>query len=46
MEYNSAIKENGMMPFAVPWMDLEITKRREVGQTEKDKHMMPLLCGI
>ena len=46
MEYNLAIKKNKMMPFAVTWMDLKIIKRREVSQTEKDKYMIPLLCGI
>ena len=35
------------MPFAVPWMDLEIIILSEVSQKEKDKYyMVPLTCGI
>ena len=35
------------MPFAAPWMDLEMIVLSEVSQTEKDKyHTMPLMCGI
>ena len=32
MEYYSAIKKNEVMPFAVTWMDLEITILSEVSQ--------------
>ena len=47
MEYYSAIKKNGIMPFAATCMDLEIIILSEVSQTEKDKfHMIPLICGI
>ena len=47
MEYYSAIKENGIMPFAATWMDLEMIMLREVSQKEKDKcHMISLICGI
>ena len=35
MEYHSAIKKNEIMPFAVTWMDLEVTILSEVSQTEK-----------
>ena len=34
MEYNSAIKKNEIMPFAVTWMDLKIIKRREVRERQ------------
>ena len=46
MEYNSAIKKNEIMPFAATWMDLEIIILSEVNQTEKDKYMISLICGI
>ena len=32
MEYCSAIKKNGMMPFAATWMDLEILILSEVSR--------------
>ena len=38
MEYYSAIKKNGIMPFAATWMDLEIIILSEVSQTQKDKY--------
>ena len=34
------------MPFAATWMDLEIIILSEVSQTEKDKYMILLICGI
>ena len=37
MEYYSAIKKNGIMPFAAPWMNLEIVILSEISQTEKGK---------
>ena len=44
MEYYSAIKKNGIMPFAAKWMDLEIILLSEVSQKEKDKdHMISLI---
>ena len=46
MEYYSAIKKNEIMPFAATWMDLEIIIPSEVSQTEKDKYMISLICGI
>ena len=38
VEYYSAIKRNGIMPFAATWMGLEIFILSEVSQREKDKH--------
>ena len=46
MEYYSAIKKNKIMPFAATWMDLEIVILSEVNQTQKDKYMISLICGI
>ena len=47
MEYYSAIKKNGIMPFAATWMDLEIIILSEVTQKEKDKyHMISVIYGI
>ena len=47
VEYDSAIKQKEIMPFAAPWMDLEIMILSEVSQKEKDKyHMISLTCGI
>ena len=34
MEYHSAIKMNGLMPFAAAWMDLEITILSEVRERQ------------
>ena len=35
------------MPFAVTFMDLEISLLNDVSQKEKDKyHMIALICGI
>jgi len=40
MEYYSAIKKNKIMPFAAPWMQLEIIILSEVSKKEKDKYYM------
>ena len=40
MEYYSAIKKNGIMPFAATQMNLEIVILSEVSQNEKDKYHM------
>ena len=36
MEYYSAIKKNGTIPFAVTWIDLEIIILSKVSWAEKD----------
>ena len=47
MEYYSAMKKNEIMPFAGPWVGLEIIVLSKVSQTEKDRyHMISLICGI
>ena len=38
MEYHSAIRENGVMPFAAIWMDLEMVVLSGADQAEKDKY--------
>ena len=44
---HSAIKNNGIMPFAATWIKLEIIILSEVNQKEKDKyHMVSLICGV
>ena len=45
MEYYSAIKDNGILPFATTYMDLEGIILTEISQTEKDKyHIISLTC--
>ena len=38
MEYYSAIKRNGIVPFAEMWTDLETVIQSEVSQKEKNKY--------
>ena len=41
------IKNNEIMPFVAPWMDLEIIILSEVSQTKKKKcHMTSSIYGI
>ena len=35
MEYYSAIKKDGILPFAATWMDLKGIRLREISQPEK-----------
>ena len=46
MEYYSATKTNGIIPFAATWLDLETLILSEISQKEKDKYMISLICGI
>ena len=47
MEYYSAIKNEGPLPSATIWMDLEGIMLDEINQAEKDKyHMISFICGI
>ena len=39
-------KKDEIIPHAATWMDLEIIILSEVSQTEKDKYMISLICGI
>ena len=47
MEYYLAIKKNGILLFAMTWIELECITLSEISQSEKDKYrMISLLCGI
>ena len=46
IEYYLAIKKNEIMPSAAMWMNLKMIILSEVNQTEKDKYMILLMCGI
>ena len=46
LEYYLATKKNEIMSFATTWIGLEIVILSEVSQTEKDKYVLSLLCGI
>ena len=47
IEYYSAIKKNGTMPFSATWMDLEIIILSEIRQKEKDKyHMISIMWNL
>ena len=43
MEYNSAIKQNEILPFTTTWLELEGIMLSEISQSEKDKYHMTLL---
>ena len=45
-EYCSAIKQNESLPLVTTWMDLEGMMLSEISQTEIDKYMISLICGI
>ena len=44
MEYHSAVKKNGVMPFAATWMDLEIIILGEVRKRKVKGCMISLIC--
>ena len=46
VEYYSAIEKNEIRAFPATWVDLESIILSEVSQTEKDKHMISLICDI
>ena len=46
MEYHVAIIKKEILPFAMQWMDLESIRLSEIRQSEKDKYMISLTCGI
>ena len=46
MDHYSVIKKKKLLPFATVQMDLDSIMLSEVSQTEKDKYMISLICGI
>ena len=46
MESYLAIKKNEILPFTTMWMELEGIMLNEINQSEKDKYMTSLICGI
>ena len=47
MGYYSAIKKKELLPFVIPWMDLEIIMLSKISQSEQGKDlMMAFICGI
>ena len=46
MEYYSAIIFFFFLPFALAWIDLENLMLSEISQSEKNKYMISLVCGI
>ena len=46
VECYSAIKKNEILPFAMTWVELECIMLSEISQSEKDKYMISLICGI
>ena len=43
MEYYSAIKKNGILPFATTWMELEDILLSKISKSEKGKNHMTSL---
>ena len=46
MEYYLAIEKDEILPLVTAWMDLEGIMLSEISQTENDKDMISLKCGI
>ena len=47
MEYYSAIKRNGIVPFAATWMELENLILSDMSQKDRDTyHMISRITGI
>ena len=47
IEYCSAIKNSGIIPFAATWTELEMIIQSEVSQKKKEKYrMISFTCGI
>ena len=47
MEYYSAFKKGGVLPFVTAWMNVEGIMLNKISQMEEDKYsMVSLMCGI
>ena len=46
MAYYSAVKKKKNLPFLTAWMYLENIMLSEKSQSEKDKYIISLICGI
>ena len=46
MKYYLAIKKNEILPFVMTLMEIEGITLNEISQSEKDKYMISLICGI
>ena len=46
MEYHAASKKKEALPFGTPWMGLENILLSEISQTQKDKYLTSLVCGM
>ena len=46
MEYYSAIKKDGILPFTLTWMELEGIMLSEISQSEKDNYILHGALGV
>ena len=46
VDYYLAIKRSKIMPFVATWIDVEIVILNEASQTQKNKYVISLTCGI
>ena len=47
IEYYLAIKKDGILPFAVTWMDLQGIMLSDINNSEKEKYcMISFICEI
>ena len=46
MEYYLAIKKKKILHLVTVWMDLENIMLSETSQSEEDRYMISLICGI
>ena len=46
IEYYSVMKKNEILPLTTMWMELEGIMLSKISQSEKDRYMILLICGI